>query len=141
MEENVTEPHGWPVETDTYSAPCTATGDVGVSFKHGGSVTACIADGWEREDTHLTSEQARMYAKELAEAADILDAFTGGEYVPPESTYIPRPRRPAEQAMMDRFASGAISMLTPRANGLLGIFDKKDESAKDVTHYEFKGKS
>ena len=117
MGEHRTEPHGWPVETDTYSAPCTATGNVGVSFKHGGSVTACIADGWEREDTHLTAEEARDYAELLTKAADILEAFQRGDYTPPESTYEELEPSPMMKAWASAYLANMKSMLEPRPSG------------------------
>lgn len=117
MSEHRTEPHGWPVETDTYDAPCADMGDVGVTFRHGGSVTACIADGYEREDTYLTAEEARAYAELLTKAADILEAFQRGDYTPPESTYVAPEPSPLMKAWATSYLSNMKSILEPRPGG------------------------
>ena len=125
MTEHVTIPHGWPVVTDRYGSPYTETGDVGVSFVRGGSVTACIADGCEREDVNLTADEARSYAKDLLEAADILDAFTSGEYVPPESSYVPKPMDPLIEKAMFAYLGGITKMLST-SNLLDGLGERDD---------------
>jgi hypothetical protein len=140
LEDHRTEPHGWPVVTDRYGSPRTETGDVAVSFTHGGSVTACIADGYEREETHLTAEEAREYAKALNEAADILDAFTSGSYVPPESTYVAPPPSPMMVAMQRKYLEGLKNMLEPRPGGSFYVEADKTPTWKTIDHYDFKGK-
>ena len=125
MGEHVTDPHGWPVETDTYMAPCTSGSDVRVVFKQpypGPSIAVCIAEGYEREDVHLTVAQAREYAVALGEAADILEAFERGDYTPPPSTYDPPEPSPLQKAMMASYLSGMSRMLN--RTGLLMDDDK-----------------
>lgn len=68
----------------------------------GPCISVCIAEGQEAEATHLTSSAAREYADRLNQAADILDAVTSGEYVPPVSTFVPRERTPFEKAMAEK---------------------------------------
>lgn len=125
-ESHVTDPHGWPVETDTYSAPCTSGSDVRVVFKQpypGPSIAVCIAEGYEREDTHLTADEARGYARLLMEAADILEAFERGDYTPPPSAYDPPEPTPFQKAMMASYLSGMTEMLN--RTGLLDGPDGK----------------
>jgi hypothetical protein len=73
-----------------------------------------IAGGWEVEPTEIDADSARSYARMLVEAADILEAHERGEYVPPESTYVPPVLTPMQRAMRDKW----VTAMSKQLNGV-----------------------
>ena len=114
MSEHVTDPHGWPVDTESYDSPCAGDYEIRVTMGSkypAPSIAVCIADGMEREQVHLTADDARQAAEQLLQAADILDAVTSGAYVPPPSTYVAPEQTPLQRAMMIKCLEGISKMM------------------------------